>query len=124
MEYIIINESINKELVYYSAIIIETICEPPTSLIDKIGDELKKRNISGEILIDSLLYSGNSNERFIKANFVDGEFDKGSFSFIRVPRGSIERKISSEYLRNKVDLLWSSCLTEMQKKLIIKGCNL
>lgn len=124
MEYIVIDEGIDKKSVYYSAIIIETICEPPTSLLEKIGNELKRKNISGEILIDALLYSGNSNERFIKANFIDGKFDEGSFDYIRIPRGAMERKISSEYLRNKIDLLWSSCLTEIQKKLIIKGCNL
>ena len=124
MEYIIVSKGFNSEQLDYSAIVITTIPETPTTLLEKIGIDLNYKEINGQILIDSLLYSGNNSERFIKVNFINGDFVKDSFEYISIPRGSFERKLSSDYLRSKIEILYSSCLTEIQKKLILKGCNL
>ncbi|MDY3360015.1 MAG: type II toxin-antitoxin system RnlB family antitoxin [Clostridium celatum] len=108
----------------YSVVIIDKTSEPPTYLLPKLKDELISNSISGDILIDSLLYSGNSNERFIKANFIDGDFIKGSFEFVDIERGNVIRKITSDYLRDNQELIEFSILSTMQKRLVIKGCNL
>ncbi|NFI96010.1 hypothetical protein FC961_16870 [Clostridium botulinum] len=121
MDYILVKEDKNLK---YSSIIIQTACEAPTLLLKDICKELDKNDIHGEILIDSLLYSGNCKERFITATFENGDFNKDSFSFVHVDRGSFERKITSDYLREYEEILKSSCLTETQKKLIKKGLNL
>lgn len=108
----------------YSVIIIDKTSEPPTYLLSKLKDELISNGVSGHILIDSLLYSGNSSERFIEANFLDGNFDEGSFQFVDIERGNIIRKITSDYLRKNEELINFSILSTMQKRLVAKGCNL
>lgn len=108
----------------YSVVIIDKTSEPPTYLLSKLKDELISNGVSGYILIDSLLYSGNSRERFIEANFVDGNFEEGSFQFVDIERGNVIRKITSDYLRKNEELINFSILSAMQKRLVAKGCNL
>ncbi|GEM_PF-738295 len=108
----------------FSALIIEVVCEPPTLLLDKIKENLKIRGIKGRILIDSLLYEGNSNKRFIEVYFDGNEYIKDSFEFTNIERGNKIRKITSDYLRGNNELLEYSILTLLQKKMINNGLNL
>ncbi|MGI1691689.1 type II toxin-antitoxin system RnlB family antitoxin [Thermoanaerobacter uzonensis] len=108
----------------YSILIIVTVCEPPSKLLDKIAEDLSAEKICGEIIIDSLLYNGNSNERFISAYFCGNQFKKGSFKFIKIDRGDILRTLTSEFLRSNYKLVEYSILNSFQKKLLLKGCNL
>jgi hypothetical protein len=108
----------------YSVLIIETVCEPPSKLLDKIAEDLSAEGICGEVIIDSLLYNGNNNERFISMYFCGNQFDKSSFKFVKIAREDILRVLTSEFLRSNYELVEYSILNSFQKKLLIKGCNL
>lgn len=108
----------------YPVYIIENSCEPPTSLLKDIENDLSSLGISGEIIIDSLLYNGNNQERFISAYFNGNKFDSGTFKFIEVDNNNILRKLTSEYFRKNISLIEYSILNNHQKKLIIHGCDI
>jgi hypothetical protein len=48
--------------------------EAPLQFLKEIGDELKSRNYEGKIIIDQLLHSGNTEERFIICSFSNNSF--------------------------------------------------
>ncbi|WP_291560738.1 MULTISPECIES: type II toxin-antitoxin system RnlB family antitoxin [unclassified Clostridium] len=108
----------------YKPFIIELCCEPPTLLLNNIENDLRIKKIKGRILIDCLLYTGNSKDRFIEAYFNGTKFEDDSIKIVEVERGNKFRKITSDFLREEVEILDYSILTTVQKKLILKGLNI
>lgn len=107
---------------YINVLIIMKTSVSPLEFIDEIQEKLSKLEISGEIVIDGLLHSGNTDERFILGTFNGTLFDNKSFRFEKVARRSNIRRYMCECLKSDKELLSYSCLTERQQKLILKDC--
>lgn len=113
-EYILQNVEYNSNKFYL-------ICLSHNSLLcyqSQIENELATKN--GQIIIDQLLITGNNRNRFLTCTVRNGKL---ILSTAYVSNGDGPYKfLTSEYLRQNVDLLYASALTDLQKKLIIKGC--
>lgn len=96
--------------------------DSPFEFFSEIQEQLRNRGFSGIVLIDALLHSGNTKERFIKGYFKDGYFEPNLFSFENIDRRDHMRNYICEYLKFDNELLEYSCLTEKQQKLILSGC--
>lgn len=93
------------------------------SYINNIQTELKNRNIfNANILIDQLLITGNSQNRFLSIKFIDGNFCFND-AFNVVPE-VIHRQFTASFLRQQQNLLKSSILTEREISILKKGCIL
>ena len=103
-------------------IILMCTCESPFDYLQEITKELNKISFTGTVIIDELLHSGNSEERFINGYFENGDFSKESFHFLSVPRQSNLRKYMCMYLREDHEYLYSSGLTLSQIRLIERNC--
>lgn len=96
--------------------------DSPFEILNEIQEQLREVNVAGKILIDELLHSGNTEERFISGYFDGLLFDNETFCFENIARRDGVRNYICEYLRSDIDLLAYSCLTEKQQKLILSGC--
>ena len=85
--------------------------EPPFDYLAEIEALLRERRYIGVVMIDELLHSGNTEERFIHGYFDGVQFDSEKFAFELVPKKSKLRE-SLEY----------SILTTRQQKMIEHGC--
>lgn len=98
--------------------------DAPFEFIDELQEELAETGVSGEVVIDCLLHSGNTEERFISGYFDGESFDYSKFQFLTVARKSKIRNYMCEYLKSDQELLRYSGLTANQQKLIQKDCVL
>lgn len=96
--------------------------EPPFDYISEIRSSLVKMNFKGWILIDEMLHSGNTDERFIKGYFDGNKFEENRFAFEHVERRSKLREYMCLYLYKDKESLELSALTSRQQKLIKQGC--
>jgi len=90
------------------------------SYIELIQAELRKNKIlNANILIDQLLITGNSKNRFLAIKLINGEF---SFSdAINVSPEAIHRQFTSTFLRKQQKILKSSILTQREIAMLNKG---
>lgn len=103
-------------------LIVMKTSDSPFDYVDELQQELVEINFSGNIVIDGLLHSGNTEERFIRGFFNGHTFDNTKFRFENIARKSILRNYICEYLKSDEELLMYSGLTMKQQKLILKGC--
>lgn len=96
--------------------------DSPFEFLDDIQEQLRELKFSGKVLIDELLHSGNTDERFIRGYFNGASFDNGKFCFVDIDRRDSVRTHICEYLKTDDELLEYSCLNERQQKLILSGC--
>lgn len=106
----------------YAALIIGTSCEAPSKYLKEIASELQAKQVKGTIILDMLLHSGNSDERFISVDFDGEKFDDCTFKFIKVEKNNDTRKLSATYFQDYPEIVEYSILNSIQKKLILKGC--
>ena len=117
----------NFEIVKLNEDIIEILIvmktnDSPFEYVDELQKELSEIEFSGVVVIDGLLHSGNTEERFISGFFDGSSFDNSKFKFENVARKSVIRNYICEYLKSDQELLMYSGLTTSQQKLILKGC--
>ena len=105
----------------YDAIIINKTSNSTFDILKTISNTLAKQGIKGSILIDNLLHSGNTKERFIEARFENQSFDMNSFKFANISKKSPLRKIICDWLKENPENLESSILTTTQQKMILHG---
>ena len=98
--------------------------ESPFEYIQEFQAKLMEIAFSGNVIIDGLLHSGNTEERFISGFFDGFAFDNSKFKFKDIERKSVIRNYICEYLKSDEELLMYSGLTTMQQKLILKGCTI
>jgi len=103
----------------YKAMIIMYSIDSPFDYIDEISLSLTSNKINGPVIFDQIFHSGNNDERFIEAEFKQGEFIKSSFKFKTFFKNSEYRKMSREYLAGS-GLLEDSILSSQEKKLMNK----
>ncbi len=116
----IVNVNINQ--VDTKILIMMKTSESPFDFLNEIQEYLKNTDFMGLFIIDELLHSGNTEERFI-CGFFDGKvFDKSSFKFEQIARRSELRSYACKYLQSDLEVLKYSSLTEKQQKLISHGC--
>lgn len=85
-----------------------------------IEQELQKQNIgNAKILIDQLLITGNTNNRFISIEFVDGNLIFPTA--VPIKADSIYHQFTTDYLKKRKDILKNSILSSYQIALIEKG---
>lgn len=53
----------------YDALVVINSIDSPLILLKELKEYLNRTNIIGTILIDQILHSGNTNERYIYVNF-------------------------------------------------------
>lgn len=105
----------------YKVLIILTTYEPPLKYLDAYTLYLINKEYYGYLLIDTLMHSGNSNERFLEA-FFDGEIIKNdTIKFTNIDKKNSIRKATCDLLRSNPDMLNYSILNSAQKQLINKG---
>lgn len=103
-------------------LVIMKTSESPFEFVSELQEKLQEIKFSGTLIIDELLHSGNTEERFIKGSFNGHSFDDSKFRFENIARKSIIRNYICEYLKSEEDVLLYSGLTVNQQKLILKGC--
>ena len=96
--------------------------EPPFDYLAEIEASLRERCYIGVVMIDELLHSGNTEERFIQGYFDGVQFDSGKFAFEPVPKKSKLREPVCFYLYQDRESLEYSILTTRQQKMIEHGC--
>lgn len=95
-----------------------------TEILDEIRKVLECLRVKGNVLIDTLLFNGNNDERFISIYFDGQQFDLGSYKIVKFRKGSSFRRITSDYLRVNKEILEYSILNDFQRKLIEKGIDI
>lgn len=115
-------DAIKMENSKFQIIIVMKTSEPPLDFLPEIAHFLKFNDFSGAIVIDQLLHSGNSNERFIGCYFDGKGFQKSSFQFETLDRRNAIRKYACDLLREDPDYIDLTLLNQFQKNLITKGC--
>ena len=108
----------------FNILILMMTCDSPFDYITEIAEQLNNKQFKGSVIIDEMLHSGNSDERFITGYFDGVAFDENSFRFLTVPARSDLRQPMCTYLASDLDVLNYSILTIRQQKLISKGCYL
>ncbi|AZV58935.1 type II toxin-antitoxin system RnlB family antitoxin [Clostridium sp. AWRP] len=108
----------------YSALIVLTSCESPSKFVDQIAEELIKKEVKGKILLDTLMHSGNSDERFISVYFDGKSFLDDTFEFVQIKKNSQTRKQSASYFKECPEIVEYSILNSFQKRLLLKGCGI
>lgn len=96
--------------------------EPPFDYLAEIEASLRERCYIGVVMIDELLHSGNTEERFIQGYFDGVQFDSEKFAFELVPKKSKLREPVCFYLYQDRESLEYSILTTRQQKMIEHGC--
>lgn len=108
----------------YSALIVVLTYENIFTRLEKIEKELADNNISGKIIFDNLLKSGNNSERFIAAYFDGEKFDKQSFEFTVLKRTDSIRMLSCSLLREYKKAIEMSILDKFEKDLLVNGLSI
>lgn len=101
----------------FVALIVINSLDSPLTLLNNLQELLNAKNIKGKVLIDQLLHSGNTSERYISINFQDNQL---KVSYVNVPKHSEYRNLSRDILCNN-NLIEYSILTSVQKKMLLKG---
>lgn len=118
MQYVIID--IN-DISEYKFLIIRISSDALLSEKNEIVLDLKLKNIEkGKVLLDTLLHSGNTDERFVEAYFDGEKFT--SLKYIVIEKRHTIREKTCQILRNIPNSIEYSILSNTQKKLIQKGC--
>lgn len=115
-------EIINLEETELKILIIMKTCDSPFDYMDELQEQLRMIKFSGTFMIDELLHSGNNDERFISGFFDGDSFDNSKFKFENITKKNPIRNYVCQYLQVNLDVLEYSGLTEIQQKLISRGC--
>lgn len=103
-------------------LVVMKTCDSPFDYVDELQEQLKAIGFSGIFVIDELLHSGNTEERFISGFFDGNSFDNSKFVFRNIAPKSNIRDYICDYLKSDMEVLNYSSLTDKQQKLISHGC--
>ena len=96
-----------------------------TQEMSHIEKDLRDLNIKDtNIIIDRLPHHANSSMRFVEATIENGEFIKSSIKTVKIDKKDTTRVLASEYYREHEHLLHDSLVTNVQKRIILKGYTL
>ena len=94
----------------------------PLKKLDDITEDILNRKIyKCDVYFDFLLSNLNSNERFAKIKYSNGEFVDGTFEYVNFSRNNIIRKKATEFYKsNHKNFDWT-LVSSTKKKMIEKG---
>lgn len=103
----------------FNALLLLANSDAPLTPINEIEKAISKIG-NGRIIIDQILHSGNTGERYICLDIVAGKVNQSSISFYTLPKGDNIRKLSRQilYTNNLIDY---SILSSIQKRMLKKG---
>ncbi len=101
----------------YSALVILYTSDSLFFFVNELIEDLEAKNISGNVLIDQIMHSGNNDERFILLRLNE---KKENYKYIPISKKSEYRILSCSHLRKK-DIINNSILSSTQSKMIKKG---
>lgn len=106
----------------FIALLLLTNSDAPLTPIDEIEKTVSSMEY-GHILIDQILHSGNSEDRFITLDVKNGRVVRNSISFYTVPKDAYVRNISRNLLfqHNLIDF---SILSSIQKRMLKSGISI
>lgn len=96
--------------------------ESPFEYLSEISADLKEIGFSGLIILDTLLHSGNNEERFIGCKFKNNMLLKDSFEMLNIPKKDEIRRYLCDYLKNDLEYVELSSLATSQIRPLEKGC--
>lgn len=105
----------------YTVMVIGISYDSSIMYIDELTEILRANKVSGKVLIDSLLRTGNSYNRFIEILFDGNKFIKASAKEVKIPRSNSLRRVTWEVLSNEPEVLEFSILNKRQRDLINSG---
>lgn len=108
----------------FGIVIVMKTCEAPLGYVSEISKCLKSFNYKGSVLIDQLLHSGNTGERFIGAMFDGERFESSSFRFTHVQHRHKVRQYVNSILRSDPESIHLTLLSDAQKQLILSGLDI
>lgn len=89
-----------------------------------VKTELKAANVqNGTIIFDTILYSGNTNKRFLTTEIKNSKFKMYRYT-TEIGYDHPIRKMTCDFLRAHKESLIHSNLLEEQKKQILSGKNI
>lgn len=88
------------------------------------NEKLFERDFSGEIILDRMLHVGNSKDRFIKYQIVEGTVIDDSGVVINLDRKNDIRRMANEMYREYPEIIANSILNKSQKKLLLHGLSI
>lgn len=111
-EYIIIKTNIKE----YDRLILCLTFESLLTYIHKIEDNLEKNVGIEHVLIDQLLITGDSSNRFIRCNCSRGKLDLDTAQIVKP--SDYFKKETVKWLHNNYDYVRNSILTDEQRQKI------
>lgn len=124
-EFFVVQESQSDK---YDFVVYSTMGENVLDHLKEIEKEISDRFDAHEkstILFDTLLYSGNTPDRFIWADYADGAFITDSFDFASVPSNDEIRQLAlTFFMKNKTYIEQSGVLNSAQKGLMLRGISI
>lgn len=106
----------------FNALLLLANSDAPLTPIGEIEKAVLKLG-NGRILIDQILHSGNTDERFISLDIVGGKVNPSTIHFYFVPKGNDIRDVSRKILRD-YNLIEFSILSSIQKRMLEKGISI
>ncbi len=104
----------------FTALLILANSDSPFNDIGEIEEILTQNYVEGKFLIDQILHSGNTNERFIEFELSNGKIISDTIKFSQIPKDSPIRDQSRKMLCDN-DLIDYSILSNIQKRMLQKG---
>lgn len=121
-EFFIIKESKSEQ---YDFFVYSTMGENVLDYLEDVEKEISnhfKADKKSKILFDTLLYTSNTPDRFIHADYTDDTFVTDSFEFITVPKKDTIRKLSLDFFKSHKNYIeQSGVLNSAQKTILLKG---
>ena len=102
----------------YDYLVIATTYINPISTLEDVQKELA--DISGNIIFDLTLINGTNSNRYISAIFEGRNFNRNSFSSVKVIETDVKH-ISSDFFVHHVDLVKNGTIPNALKSLLIEG---
>lgn len=106
----------------FNSLLLLTNSDAPLTPVSDIEKAISKLD-NGRILIDQILHSGNTDERFISLDVEGGKVNQSSIAFYQVPKGNNIRDVSRKILCD-YNLIEFSILSSIQKKMLEKGISI
>lgn len=110
---------------YRDIIVYTTASKNPLDYLPEIEADIKHIHLDSKsitVIFDTLLYTGNTQERFIKASYSNGTFNSESFAFYEVPKNDDLRQNSLKFYHKHPEMIQNTgVLTSIQRELMLKG---
>lgn len=85
---------------------------------------LREKNVTGDVVIDTLLHTGNDDDRFYVLHADNGSVDWVGLTQKDISRGSSVRSLAASYVKEHESELCLDLLTGKQRRMLAKGIGI